>query len=185
MMLSGYLNSLLTSVYCLSPLELAVFGTYVALVFCMVLRKCGHRRWVRPCFVFGLVLWAAGVLWITILSREDNGASQPSWILFHSYREVFAENRPEILRSSMMNVALFFPAGLLWVGLCSRRCSVRRQMLSLLPAFFLFSLGIELSQYFLRLGMAEIDDVMHNTLGAVLGFIAFRLADETFRMGSQ
>lgn len=185
MTILGDLQGLLISFYCLEPLELTVLGAYASLVFCMALRKCRHRRRLRAAMISALVLWVAGVLWITMLSREGNGRFQSSWVLLHSYREAFSEGRSEILRSSMMNVALFFPAGLLWAGLCAGRCSVRRQLRFLLPAFFLFSLGIELSQYVLRLGVAEIDDVMHNTLGAVIGLLAFRLADETFRMRSQ
>ena len=35
---------------------------------------------------------------------------------------------------------------------------------------FLLSLGIELLQYFLWKGVAQLDDLMHNTLGCVMGW---------------
>ena len=41
--------------------------------------------------------------------------------------------------------------------------------------FGLFSLAVELSQYRFGLGISEIDDVLHNTLGAALGFAAVHL----------
>lgn len=41
--------------------------------------------------------------------------------------------------------------------------------------FGLFSLTVELSQYWFGLGISEIDDVLHITLGAALGFAAVHL----------
>lgn len=181
-MLSSFFQSLLISFYCLNPLELAVLGTYSTLIFCFLLRTYGTRQWLRPCLLMLLTLWAAAVIYITLLNREGNGSFQHNWSLFHSYREAFSADLPEILRSSMMNVALFFPCGLLIAGLYSGRNSTPRKMCVLISTSFLFSLGIELCQYHFTLGIGEIDDVMHNTLGAALGFLVFQLADVTFRI---
>ena len=41
--------------------------------------------------------------------------------------------------------------------------------------FGLFSLTVELSQYWFGLGISEIDDVLHITLGAALRFATVRL----------
>jgi glycopeptide antibiotics resistance protein len=48
-------------------------------------------------------------------------------------------------------------------------------MICAVICFGLFSLSIELCQHFLQLGTAEIDDVLHNTLGAAAGFAVFHL----------
>ena len=80
-----------------------------------------------------------------------------------------------MFRSCLMNAFLFYPAGLLLAGLLPQNGSYRRQMLCTVICFGLFSLSIELSQHFLQLGTAEIDDVLHNTLGAAAGFAAFHL----------
>ena len=74
-----------------------------------------------------------------------------------------------------MNAVLFYPAGLLLAGLMPENRSYRKGMLCTVLIFALFSLVIELSQYFWQLGNCEIDDVLHNTLGAGLGYAAFYL----------
>jgi glycopeptide antibiotics resistance protein len=156
-------------------MDLAVLYTYAALLFGILLRAYADRKWLRPCLELALLLWAAVVLWVTLFNRRGEAAFQVNWIPFHSYWEALSEDRPEILRSSMMNVALFFPAGLIAAGLHSVQPSAFRSRFFSVSALWGFSLGIELIQCHLRLGIGEIDDVIHNTLGAALGFLAFRL----------
>ena len=96
-----------------------------------------------------------------------------------SYAEVLlltacGESR-ELLRSAFMNAVLFFPAGLLLGGLLPGHRSFRWQLVCAVICFGLISLGIELTQFFNRLGNAEFDDVLHNTLGAAAGLAAFHV----------
>lgn len=76
-----------------------------------------------------------------------------------------------------MNVLLFYPAGLLWAGLLPRRWPFGRMLVCTVLSFSLFSLGIELAQFGLGLGLGEMDDVLHNTLGALLGIAVFQLPE--------
>jgi glycopeptide antibiotics resistance protein len=68
-----------------------------------------------------------------------------------------------------MNVLLFFPAGLLAGGLLCRDNHVWARCLAFVVLIALFSTTIELLQFYLHLGNGEIDDILHNTLGAWLG----------------
>ena len=111
-----------------------------------------------------LILWAAVVVYYTVMGRDSGTGAQWSMIPLHSYREVLNGGNPEILRSNLMNVVLFIPGGLLW-NVLSRRKSV----IATLLIFGLFSLSIEVWQYFFQLGNAECDDVIHNALGSVAG----------------
>ena len=82
-----------------------------------------------------------------------------------------AQEQPELYRSMVMNVFLFFPLGLtlsqLWPdGLPT----VGNVLLTLLCAGAV-SAGIEYCQYRFGLGRAEIDDILCNTLGAGIGTI--------------
>ena len=43
-------------------------------------------------------------------------------------------------------------------------------------AAFLFSISIEAIQYYLALGLCEVDDVIMNTLGAMIGTLAYFLS---------
>ena len=64
-----------------------------------------------------------------------------------------------------MNVLMFFPLGLL-IGCVFKNISWKKVLI----ASLCLSVLIEFLQFLLKRGFAELDDVMHNTLGAVIGF---------------
>ena len=81
-----------------------------------------------------------------------------------NFRE--AREQPELYRSMLMNVLLFFPIGLsLPFVLGKWKLSVPVTVV----LACLFSAGIEYLQYRYSLGRCEVDDVIMNTLGALLG----------------
>lgn len=153
---------------------LTEYAVFTALIFCTLCRKYDRRRWFRPGVGIVLGIWAALVLWVTLLSRSCD-AFDVQWIPLHTYWRVLHGANSELLRSAFMNVILFFPAGLLTAALFPRNKSYRCRMLCTALFCGLFSLSIEMLQYFLTLGNAEIDDVLHNTLGALVGFAAFHI----------
>lgn len=69
-----------------------------------------------------------------------------------------------------MNVVAFVPVGIL---LALTFCSIR--WWQALCVGCLVSLLIETMQYFFRLGFAELDDVMHNTIGGVIWYGGYLL----------
>ena len=97
-------------------------------------------------------------------------------IPFHSYREMVATGNREILRSSFMNVVLFYPGGLFLAAILPKRWRIPVTAV----VFCLFSLSIEIMQHSLFLGRGEIDDVLHNTLGAVCGCLALSLEPQFY-----
>ena len=90
-------------------------------------------------------------------------------IPFHSYRAVIAGENKEILRSNFMNVVLFYPAGLFACELLPKSWSRAKRVILVAVLFALVSAGIEFCQYHFALGQAEVDDVIHNALGALIG----------------
>ena len=174
-MIEACIQKLVLFIYRMDPQALCGCAVFGGLIFCALYRKCSDSRWLRP--VIGLVLaaWFGAVLWMTVLSRTPGGTYVAHWVPFHTYRAILSGKEPEMFRSCFMNVALFYPAGLLFGSLLPRTWSFRRGMLWTVLVFGLFSLTVELSQYRFGLGISEIDDVLHNTLGAALGFAAHRL----------
>lgn len=65
-----------------------------------------------------------------------------------------------------------YPAGLLLVGFLGDRWKRYGKILLILVICCLLSLGIEHLQYHLGIGLAETDDVLHNSLGGVIGAIS-------------
>lgn len=74
-----------------------------------------------------------------------------------------------ILKNVAGNVALFVPLGLLLPALLPGRF----RFLKTAAAGFLFSLSIELIQYFFAARIFDIDDLLLNTIGAAAGAIVF------------
>ena len=169
------MQELTLHIYHMAPQELGLLAVFAALLWRAGDRKWADSRWLRP--VIGLVLaaWFGAVLWMTVLSRTPGGTYEAQWVPFHTYRAYVSDPHSEILRSCFMNVALFYPAGLLFGSLLTKKWSFHRGMLWSVLVFGLFSLAVELSQYRFGLGISEIDDVLHNTLGAALGFAAVHL----------
>lgn len=64
-----------------------------------------------------------------------------------------------------MNVLVFIPIGLL-IGCSWKNLSWWKAILF----GCVFSVGIELLQLVLKRGFSELDDVMHNTLGCIIGY---------------
>ena len=111
----------------------------------------------------------AVILHQTVWNRGSASENAIYLIPFHSYREVLNGGNPEILRSNFMNGILFYPAGLLMASLLPRKWPGWIRVM--LPCILLigFSAGIEYFQYSNQMGQTEIDDVIHNSLGALTG----------------
>lgn len=76
-----------------------------------------------------------------------------------------------------MNVILFYPAGLLTASLFPDKWTRLQKIWSTVILFAMFSGMIEYVQFFYALGELEMDDVIHNTLGALLGTIPVLVKD--------
>jgi hypothetical protein len=174
-MIEACIQKVVLFIYRMDPQALCWCAVFGVLTFCALCRKYADSRWLRPLIGLVLAAWFGAVLWMTVLSRTPGGTYEAHRIPLHSYRAYFSGQHPEILRSCFMNVALFYPAGLLFGSLLPKKWSFPRGMLWSVLVFGLFSMTVELCQYRFGLGISEIDDVLHNTLGAALGFAAARL----------
>lgn len=124
------------------------------------------------CFLFGAYI--AAVLWITLFSRL--GTERRNFLLpFYSYKRIVTgEWRP--LLENIGNVLLFIPLGvaLKWIGVSDVK-----------KFGFASSLLIEVLQFTFALGTFECDDLIHNTLGAVIGAWCVGKIGGEIRLGSQ
>ena len=173
-MIENLLHECYLWVYRLPVEDVPLCAVFAAMIFITLCRKYAGKRWLRPGIGGLLAGWFLVVLWTTVINREP-GSYESSWIPLHSYWLLITVGKGELYRSCLMNVLLFYPAGLLLAGLLPQRLRDRRGMLCTVVCFGLLSLSIELCQHFLQLGTAEVDDVLHNTLGAAAGFAAFHL----------
>ncbi|MEF8683548.1 VanZ family protein [Bacillus cereus] len=77
----------------------------------------------------------------------------------------------------LLNIVLFMPLGFLLPTIWSQF----RKMKNTVCAGFFFSLAIELNQL-LNNRITDIDDVFTNTLGAIVGYVIYRVLFKMFKM---
>ena len=130
-------------------------------------------RWLA---VSGLVLWAYCVLKYTLFSRETS-AQTAIWMPFQQLWRFRQSGDTEILRMLWMNILLFVPLGIFLPELFPAQRRTRSKVVLTVGFAMLLSLGIELAQWHWQLGQAETDDVIANTLGALLGCGIFVLGN--------
>ena len=176
------LGRLLWWVYQLSVLEFVLVFAGATLAFLWLYHRLGQWWGRRAALAVLLLLWVAAVLATTVTNRTVGATDAAYWLPLHSYREMLETGNREILRSNLMNVALFYPAGLLFMAALPKRWGYARRLGLTVLLFGLFSLSIELVQYRYLLGRAEIDDVLHNTLGAVIGCLALSLGSTSTKI---
>lgn len=154
----------------------------LAIVWILLARYFQKRESRRRLWKFGNSLMFMGmisiIIIITMVSRSEG--TEVILIPFHSFIE--ARIQPEMYRSMLMNVFLFFPLGLTlpyallekWKG---------RVLMTILFAL-IFSVAIECLQYYFKLGRAETDDVICNTLGYTIGTIPYWLSNIPSKRGN-
>ena len=161
--------------YCL-PITGAVIWIILATgIFLHLRTKFGTRWFWRIGLVLMILCWTWVVANQTVLSRAPGVQQTPILEPFQSYVEVFQGGNREILRSQFMNVVLFYPAGLIIAALFPERWPLWIKVLTALVLGFMFSRNIEHYQYYLAVGLPQVDDVIHNTVGALLGSMAIRI----------
>lgn len=126
------------------------------------------RGWKK---IIGLILieYVFVIFCSTVIFRTAADGNGHNFRPFWSY-EAIQDGRSELLVENIMNVVVFIPVGILLGFMVNgARCTVMKELLIVLIVGMGISLSIEAMQYFFHRGFAETDDVMHNTLGCILG----------------
>lgn len=167
------LHSLFLWFYCLDMPDATHLILGLTVLFLMLHRRHSEERGWKCLVDAVLVSLLCVIAYSTIFSRNGGNLLQHNFVPFHSYREVWNGGNPEIYRSNFMNVILFYPAGLLATSLLPQKRPEWWRCLLVVLALTAMSAGIEFLQYRYALGRCEIDDVIHNAVGGLLGGFAF------------
>ena len=84
----------------------------------------------------------------------------------YDFHPFWSYDRPELLVENIMNVAVFIPVGLL-LGVAFKHMTWWKALLIGCS----ISVTIEALQFCFMKGFSELDDVMHNTLGCIFGYV--------------
>lgn len=114
-----------------------------------------------------LMIYTVAILLVTLFTRESTLQSAAAPVPFWSWIEVICGHNTAILYQILLNILLFVPFG----GLLKMTFRKIRLSVSWLVGF-LFSMAIELCQLVFHLGLFEWDDMLHNSLGCLIGCAA-------------
>ena len=146
----------------------------IPLVWAVLIQAArGRRRHVRVLNTALLLAAVFMILYLTIMSRSPSPAYHvsPPFQLISTAVHRF----PEMVRSLLLNILLFTPLGAAAVYLLPERLSVIRRILLTVVLCLALSICVEGIQYRISLGNAEMDDVLCNTAGALIGSLALPL----------
>ena len=147
-------------------LSLLVVG---AMVILLLYRKNTIRYMARLILSEYLFI----VYGITVFFRMANRAYSRFLTPFWSYKEIVSGEAPSLINEIIMNVVLFIPIGLLWGAQSNAKPSQQQWLFAFVLGIGL-SIVIEVLQLVFKKGSFEIDDIIHNTAGCMLGYAAWR-----------
>ena len=152
----------------------------------------GRGRARRALGVAMLLAYACVCARLTLVGRRVGAGPQANLQPLWSYRAalMWQGHRLRVqdaglLEQIVLNYLLFVPLGCLlpftWPGRYAGDGAARGVARVALVAAAC-SLCVELAQLVLRVGLFELDDVLNNALGAVMGYVLYRLAERTAKL---
>ena len=119
-----------------------------------------NYRWILKVLFVSYCLF---IVWSTLLTRTAKATHSADLRFMWAYREMLtgdANWKNDVLQN-LQNILFFVPFGFLF--------PVKNWKTVLISAV-VFSVLIEAAQYIFGLGLCELDDVICNALGAMIGF---------------
>ena len=153
-------------------IEMALSILVIGIALLFVANKKNRLRYGA---VIALTVYVFVILYSTVFARPQSNTHEYNFNPFWSYAKI-GEGWDYLLRDNIFNVLLFIPIGfLLYLVLIKNKIS------------YVFSFGIglsliiEASQFFLMKGFSEIDDIIHNTVGCLIGYVLCYFVVKTCR----
>lgn len=152
-----------------------IFGIIFAVLFYLLQVK-GYGKQIKgrvaSILCWGILSLNCSFVYIMTLSGRSIGETHRFEIKpFDSYYVAFTEGNMEILLQILMNIVMYIPLGFL-LPCCFSFFEKYRYVILIT---FCGSLVIELIQLVFRMGLFEVDDVINNTLGAVIGLLIYMI----------
>ena len=144
-------------------------------IVCMCLSLAVAKKRYRAILYSITALYLFSVLYVTFLGGERaDFASISLKPPFYITKAIYEGKYRAVTNRSVLNLLMFLPYGYLlpqWLGLSDK--TIRWWQIVFVG--FFSSLLIEVGQLVLRRGAFELDDLVKNTLGAVVGWLLWRL----------
>lgn len=159
-------------IYCRPLIVIVLFMAIAVIVWSVLPSRIAAKYWQRGNAILMLLMFAA-ILYVSLLNRSE-GSTGLVLLPFATF--IAARQQPELYREMLMNVFLFFPLGLTLSNALPRKWHRWLRIILTTLVGCALSAGIEYAQHRYALGMAEVDDVICNTLGAFISSTSLLIA---------
>lgn len=126
------------------------------------------RKWFGVINIVTLITMSIAVFLITLVLRT-HGASGVSLVPFYVF--ALAREYPDVYNQMVLNIVLFVPLGLSFPYILRKRA--KHPVVITLIFALVVSLIIEILQYIFACGYSEVDDLIFNVSGALIGAISY------------
>lgn len=153
--------------------KIALYGSIILLIAALiVVQKNKKRLKDYKKFIASLILaeFLFLILGITVIFRTSVGYYRFFLKPYFNYQEIFETNNYYDVWEIYLNIALFIPIGFV-LNYIYGVAKLKKCLLTCVC----ISLSIEILQLLLQKGLCETNDVLHNTLGAVIGMAVFMI----------
>lgn len=159
----------------------AVGITFLVLVLCALWKFCLHRKvgwifWWRLLVGFFFIAYIYCVLQLTIFSRKFGNYGGVDWRFLVRWNENNSQKA-----FLLANIIMFIPFGVLFPMLGKAATHI---LISLSVAVAC-SICIEIMQLKYQLGFCQLDDVVANSAGFLIGFFIFLILQDIYLMAAQ
>jgi glycopeptide antibiotics resistance protein len=120
------------------------------------------RRFILAAVLAAYLVFLFDLAWLRFLATNP----KPNWIPFHSMIGDWRNGGREFVVNFLGNIVAFLPMGLLPPHIVRRRTTIWQIALFSLA----ISLAIETGQFFSGRRVPDVDDLILNTVGGVLGY---------------
>lgn len=144
----------------------------------VILTVSRSRGEIKPQYAVLFILYILAILVVTLITRQTRTETVLQTELFASVKSFLLEGNVEELNHMILNVVMFMPLGYLFVQMHPRKLGDAAQVLGI---GVMLSTIIESCQLIFRLGNCDVDDILANTFGALLGLVLYKIVHHSSR----
>lgn len=152
-------------------ITLTVILLCICVIVSIILYKKGKIDKHGMVWLIALWIYFLFILYITVLGRYTFDGYRARVVLFESYRQLFATGNIFELKGIIYNIIMFIPFSFLVAELLKDK----KPIFFSICAGVLFTFLIEFLQFVSHTGTFEIDDIIHNTFGVIIGLTIWNI----------
>ena len=127
--------------------------------------KISFKDTIRFVALVALIDYIALLFASTFVFRSESSSFDYDLTPLWSYRAILS-GEIHLLIENSLNIVLFIP-----IGFLCRNCFPKCEWWKIICFGSFISFTIESFQLYFKRGFSELDDVLHNTLGCILGYV--------------